>query len=274
MVFKFPIPIFSHWKLLQLNCSSIHCAACFPSVDMEDWEPTADIPCSRVTWRMHQSWVSLSFLLPPIQNFFSQLLFQSNFYPIHHASRPPSVNQGNKVPPSPSSCSCCIEKMAMVSFSLVIFSFQTFSHSMQQTSFVIVNGKVIVIIFHSWLFENLEQLVTLSGTVCKTEGICWLNHDCVSITWIALSQKQKIMWLYPSLCRKHIIRHLPRFWHLPSQVGNTCIVHILESSQELCLFPWCYCGDTLLGVQKPTVLDFQMLSEMSQLWWLSSLLFL
>ncbi len=31
--------MFSHWKLLQLNCSSIHCAACFPSADMENKSP-------------------------------------------------------------------------------------------------------------------------------------------------------------------------------------------------------------------------------------------
>jgi hypothetical protein len=48
---------------------------------------------------------------------------------------------------------------------------------------------MIVIIFHPWLFENLEQLVTLSGIVSKTEVICWLSHDCLSITSIALLQK-------------------------------------------------------------------------------------
>ena len=36
--------------------------------------------------------------------------------------------------------------------------------------------------FHPWLFENLEQLVTLSGTISKTEGMCWLSHHCVNIT--------------------------------------------------------------------------------------------
>ena len=45
--------------------------------------------------------------------------------------------------------------------------------------FDIITGEVIVIIFHPWLFENLEQLVTLSGIVSKTEVICWLSHDCV-----------------------------------------------------------------------------------------------
>ena len=33
--------------------------------------------------------------------------------------------------------------------------------------FDIITGKVIAIIFHPWLFENLEQLVTLSGIVSK-----------------------------------------------------------------------------------------------------------
>jgi hypothetical protein len=53
----------------------------------------------------------------------------------------------------------------------------------------IITGEVIVIIFHPWLFENLEQLVILSGIVSKTEVICWLSHDCLSITSIALLQK-------------------------------------------------------------------------------------
>ena len=47
---------------------------------------------------------------------------------------------------------------------------------------IIITGKVIVILFYSCLFENLEQFVTQPGTVSKTEGICWLSHDCVSIT--------------------------------------------------------------------------------------------
>ncbi len=34
--------------------------------------------------------------------------------------------------------------------------------------------------------------------------------------------------------------------------------------------PWCYCGNTLLVVWKPTWFDFQLLFEMSQLWWFSS----
>ncbi len=45
--------------------------------------------------------------------------------------------------------------------------------------FDIITGKVIDITFHPWLFKNLEQLVTLSGIVSKTEVICWLSHDCV-----------------------------------------------------------------------------------------------
>ena len=55
--------------------------------------------------------------------------------------------------------------------------------------FDIITGEVIVIIFHPWLFENLEQLVTLSGIVSKAEIICWLSHDYLSITSIALLQK-------------------------------------------------------------------------------------
>ena len=55
--------------------------------------------------------------------------------------------------------------------------------------FDMITGEVIVIIFHPWLLENLEQLVTLYGIVFKTEVICWLSHDCLSITSIALLQK-------------------------------------------------------------------------------------
>jgi hypothetical protein len=49
------------------------------------------------------------------------------------------------------------------------------------------------------------------------------------------------------------------------------IVPILEQKGFLraVSFSLCYCGDTLLGVRKPTGLDFQSLDEMSQLWWLS-----
>jgi hypothetical protein len=49
------------------------------------------------------------------------------------------------------------------------------------------------------------------------------------------------------------------------------IVPILEQKGFLraMSFSLCYCGDTLLGVRKPTGLDFQSLDEMSQLWWLS-----
>ena len=38
----------------------------------------------------------------------------------------------------------------------------------------IITGEVIDIIFHPWLFENLEQLVTLSGIASKTEVISGL----------------------------------------------------------------------------------------------------
>ena len=51
-----------------------------------------------------------------------------------------------------------------------------------------ITGKVIVIIFHPWLFENLEQLVTLSGILSNTKIICWHSHDCVHYS-IALLQK-------------------------------------------------------------------------------------
>ncbi len=53
--------------------------------------------------------------------------------------------------------------------------------------------------------------------------------------------------------------------------GMHMIVRTLEQrgSQELCLLPWCYCGDTVLVVWKPTGFNFQLLSEISQLWQLS-----
>ena len=46
-----------------------------------------------------------------------------------------------------------------------------------QTLLIIITGKVILIIFHLLLFENLAQLVTLSGIVSRMEFICWLSHD-------------------------------------------------------------------------------------------------
>jgi len=49
------------------------------------------------------------------------------------------------------------------------------------------------------------------------------------------------------------------------------IVPILGTNGGIknCVFSLMLLGDTLLGVRKPTGLDFQSLDEMSQLWWLS-----
>jgi hypothetical protein len=58
--------------------------------------------------------------------------------------------------------------------------------------FDIITGKVIDNIFHPWLFENLEQLFTLSGVASKTEVICWLSHDCVHYFYCFVA-KVKIM---------------------------------------------------------------------------------
>ena len=103
----------------------------------------------------------------------------------------------------------------------------------------IITGNLIVIIFPPWLLENLEQLVTLSGIVSKTEVICWLSHDCVHYFYCFVA-KVNIMWLCTlPFCRKHTIRHVSRFWHLPSWVGNTydCPYFGTEGVLRLCLFP-------------------------------------
>ncbi len=48
--------------------------------------------------------------------------------------------------------------------------------------FIIITGKVTIILIHPLLFENLERLTILSETISKTEGICWLSHSYVCIT--------------------------------------------------------------------------------------------
>ena len=64
----------------------------------------------------------LLFILPPFQTFSRSFCFQSNCYPIHHASHPPSANEGNKVPHHHHPLAvCCMEKMVMVSFTLFLF---------------------------------------------------------------------------------------------------------------------------------------------------------
>jgi hypothetical protein len=71
--------------------------------------------------------------------------------------------------------------------------------------FDIITDEVIVIVFHPWLFENLEQLATLSGIVSKTEVICWLSHDCLRLTSIASLQSKKLCDCTLPFCRKHTI---------------------------------------------------------------------
>jgi hypothetical protein len=61
-------------------------------------------------------------------------------------------------------------------------------HRFWQTFLIIITGKVIFIIFHLLLFKNLEQLVTLSWIVSKTEVICWLIHNFANMHDVALLQ--------------------------------------------------------------------------------------
>ena len=99
----------------------------------------------------------------------------------------------------------------------------------------------------------------------KTWTSCNSGYNCIQDWGHLLAQS----WSVPFLsCRKYTIRRVPRFWHLPSWVGNSYFWN-KRGSQELCLLCWCYCGNTLLVVWKSTELGFQLLSEMSQLWWLS-----
>jgi hypothetical protein len=49
-------------------------------------------------------------------------------------------------------------------------------------------GKVIFIISHLLLFEKLEQLLTLSWFISKTEVICWCSQN--SVTWIVSLQQE------------------------------------------------------------------------------------
>ncbi len=117
-----PNPIFSQWSLFQLNCSSIHCAPCFPSVDMVNKPPLLQ---SHELWREGGvGEFSSPFYFPPIPNFFSQLYFPIQLLTPVTLAQPINGTRSHHHHPLPS---CCVEKMVMLSFSLFyFFSFQTF----------------------------------------------------------------------------------------------------------------------------------------------------
>ena len=126
--------MFSHSSLFQFNCYSIHCAARFPSVAMR----LRARFCHTTLMSCVEKEVVVSFpldLFPPIQNFFSQLLFPIKLLS-HQQCRlpsqcPPSLNQGNNGPPPPSPPTSCMKKAVMVSIPLdfiVSLPFQFFSH--------------------------------------------------------------------------------------------------------------------------------------------------
>ena len=91
---------FSHWSNFQLTCSSFHCAACFPSVGMTNESLLLPSHVHKLHGEGRGCEFSSPFYSPPFQMFSHSFFFYC--YPIHHAIHPPSVNQANKVPPSPS----------------------------------------------------------------------------------------------------------------------------------------------------------------------------
>ena len=91
---------FSHWSNFQLTCSSFHCAACFPSVGMTNKSLLLPSHVHKSHGEGRGCEFSSPFYSPPFQMFSHSFFFYC--YPIHRAIHPPSVNQANKVPPSPS----------------------------------------------------------------------------------------------------------------------------------------------------------------------------
>ena len=90
VVFKPPlIPFFSHWSLFQLNCSSFHYAACFPSVDSLNKSPLLPSHAHESRGEGSNGEFFSPFYFPPFHTFSHSFFFQSNCYPIHSASRPP-----------------------------------------------------------------------------------------------------------------------------------------------------------------------------------------
>ena len=89
--FKSPHPNFSPWSNFQLNCSSVHCASRFPSVDMANKSPLLPSHTHKSCGEGDNSECSFPFYSPPFQTF-SQLLFLIKLLS-HPLCQPPSLSQ-------------------------------------------------------------------------------------------------------------------------------------------------------------------------------------
>ncbi len=117
---------FSHWSNFQLTCSSFHCAACFPSVDMTN--KSLLLP-SHALSRMEKA-EAVSFLLlfiPPHSKCFLTASFSIAIPSTVSSILPQSIKQTRFHHHHPHN-TCCVEKMVTMSFPLsFIFSpFRTF----------------------------------------------------------------------------------------------------------------------------------------------------
>ena len=70
-----PIPNVFHCSLFQLNCYSIHCAACFPAVVMASKGPPLPFHARKSCGEGNDGDFSFLLCFPPIPNFFLHLLF-------------------------------------------------------------------------------------------------------------------------------------------------------------------------------------------------------
>ena len=95
------ISFFSHWSLFQLKLYSVHCAACCPLVDTANKSLLLPSHALETRGEGGNGEFFSPFLFPPFQTFSDSFFLRSNCHPVHHASHPPSVNQGNKFLPPP-----------------------------------------------------------------------------------------------------------------------------------------------------------------------------
>ena len=73
-----PIPFFSHWSLFQLNCYSVHCAACFPSVEMANKSPPLPSHACKLHGEGGDGEFYSPFIPPSFQTCSHSFFFQSN----------------------------------------------------------------------------------------------------------------------------------------------------------------------------------------------------
>ncbi len=131
---------------------------------------------------------------------------------------------------------------------------------------------MIFIMINLVLFENLNNFNLHLDLYLRLRAYAGL---------VTMVQTQLI--LLCCNCKNHVTMPFLFVGSTPSNVyqdfdtclvvqGTHMIVPIFEQmgvSRTVSFLLWCYCGDTLLGVWKPIGLDFQLLDERSQLWWLS-----